>query len=125
MKHLLAAAGSEETKNMAGLKALMMISGYLYFFKEHKHEFEIFDRNILIEHILECYVSEHLNRAGTTEIHMCAATARLRSWLEASGLEGEVTGSRNTNSCNGSCRIRFNANQGWPLSSNRRTVRRA
>ena len=35
MEHLLAAAGPEEIKNMAGLKALMIIPGGLYFPKEH------------------------------------------------------------------------------------------
>ena len=107
MKRLLVATGPGEIKNMADLKALMRIAADLYFPEEHKYEFEILDQDTLIGHVLECYVYKHVNRAGTTEIHTCAATARLSAWMETCRLKGEVIGDKKTNNCNGSCRIRF------------------
>jgi hypothetical protein len=48
-----------------------------------------------------------LSKAGTTDIHQCAAKVRFDSWIEAMGLDGEVVKEKNTSNCNGTCEIIF------------------
>ena len=108
MKRLLSETDFGNIRSMEDLKAFMTIAADLYFPEEHKYKFEILDKDTLVGHVLECYVYKHVSRAGTTEIHQCAAKTRFDSWLEALGLEGEVIAEKNTNNCNGTCKIRFN-----------------
>ncbi|MCK4960847.1 MAG: hypothetical protein KAS19_00110, partial [Anaerolineales bacterium] len=75
--------------------------------EEHKYELKILDKDSFLGHVLECYVYKNVSRAGATAIHQCAAKARFDSWLEAFDLEGEVITEKNTNNCNGTCKIIF------------------
>ena len=109
IKRLMSETDFGDIKSMEDLRALMMIAADLYFPEEHKYEIRILNKNSLVGHVLECYVYKHVRRAGTSEIHQCAAKTRFHAWLEAMGVEGEVLTDRNTNSCNGTCKIRFNA----------------
>jgi hypothetical protein len=110
MKQLVAEAGLGEIKNIQGLKALVQLAALLYFPPEHKYEIRVIDDNTLLGRVLQCYVHQMVGRAGTTEIHQCAAKLRFQSWLEGLGLDGEVVNEKNTNNCHGSCDIFFKIN---------------
>jgi len=107
VKQFIAETEYGEIKNIEDFKALGEILAALYFPEEHKYEFKILDDNSLLGHILECYVYKNVSKAGITDIHQCAAKTRFDSWLEALGLEGEVIADKNTNNCNGTCKIIF------------------
>jgi len=107
MKLLMAEIDYGEIKNIEDFKAIMESAADLYFPEEHKYEFKILDENSFLGHVLECYVHKNVSKAGTTDIHQCAAKQRFDSWLEALGLEGEVIADKNTNNCNGTCKIIF------------------
>ncbi len=107
MKQLLAETGFGEVRNIEDLKALMEIVSPLYFPEEHKYEFEVVDNNTFVGHVLECYVHKMVSKAGTTDIHQCAARLRFDSWLKGLGLDGEVINEKNTNNCHGTCEIFF------------------
>jgi hypothetical protein len=107
MKQLLAETGYGEIRNIEDLKTLMEIASSLYFPVEHKYEFKVVDSNTFIGHVLECYAYKMFSKAGTTDIHQCAAKVRFDSWIEAMGLDGEVVKEKNTNNCNGTCEIIF------------------
>jgi len=107
IKQFIAETDYGEIKNIEGFKALGEILAALYFPEEHKYEFRIIDNNSLLGHVLECYVYKNVSKAGITDIHQCAAKPRFDSWLEALGLEGEVIADKNTNNCNGTCKIIF------------------
>lgn len=107
IKQLLAETGFGEVRNIEDLKALMEVASPLYFPEEHKYEFRVVDNNTFVGHVLECYVHKMVSKAGTTDIHQCAAKLRFDSWCEAMGLDGEVINEKNTNNCNGTCEIFF------------------
>ena len=107
VKQFIAETEYGEIKNIEDFKALGEILAALYFPEEHKYEFKILDDNSLLGHIMECYVYKNVSKAGITDIHQCAAKTRFDSWLEALGLEGEVIADKNTNNCNGTCKIIF------------------
>jgi len=107
IKQLLAETGFGEVRNIEDLKALMEIASPLYFPEEHKYEFEVVDNNTFVGHVLECYVYKMVTKAGTTDIHQCAARLRFEFWCEAMGFDGEVINEKNTNNCNGTCDIVF------------------
>jgi hypothetical protein len=107
MKQLVAEAGFSEIKNIEDLKVLIDLAAPLYFPPEHKYEIQVIDDNTLLGRVLECYVHQMVSKAGTTEIHQCAAKLRFQSWLKGLGLNGEVINEKNTNNCNGKCDIYF------------------
>jgi hypothetical protein len=107
IKQLLDETGYGAVKNIEDLKALMEIASPLYFPAEHKYEFKVVDNNTFVGHVLECYVYKMVSKAGTKDIHQCAAKLRFDSWLEAMGISGEVINEKNTNNCNGTCEIIF------------------
>jgi len=107
IKQLLAETGFGEVRNIEDLKSLMEIASPLYFPEEHKYEFKVVDNNTFVGHVLECYVHKMVTKAGTTDIHQCAAKLRFDSWCQAMGLDGEVINDKNTNNCNGTCEIIF------------------
>lgn len=107
LKQLLAESGFGEVRSIKDLKALMEIASPLYFPEEHKYEFEVVDDNTFVGHVLECYVYKMVSKAGTTAIHQCAAKMRFDSWCEAMELDGEAINEKNTNNCNGACKIIF------------------
>jgi hypothetical protein len=107
MKQLIAETGFGEIKNIDDLNALMELAAPLYFPPEHKYEIKVIDDNTMLGHVLECYVHRMVSKAGTTEIHQCAARLRFASWLKGMGLSGEVINEKNTSNCNGTCEIIF------------------
>jgi hypothetical protein len=107
MKQLIAETGFGEIKNIEDLKALLELAAPLYFLPEHKYEIQIIDDNTLLGRVLECYVHQMVSKAGTTELHQCAARLRFESWLKGLRLNGEVINEKNTNNCNGTCEIIF------------------
>lgn len=107
MRQLIAESNFGEIKNITDLKALIELAAPLYFPPEHKYEIQIIDDNTLLGRVLECYVHRMVSRAGTTEIHQCAARLRFDSWLKGLGLSGEVINEKNTSNCNGTCEIIF------------------
>ncbi len=107
IKQLLAETGFGEVESIEDLKALMEVASPLYFPEEHKYEFEIVDDNTFVGHVLECYVHKMVSKAGTTDIHQCAAKTRFESWCQAMGIAGEVINEKNTDNCNGTCEIIF------------------
>ncbi len=107
MKQLVDEAGLAEVKNINDLKAVIEVAGLLYFPPEHKYEIKVIDDNTLLGRVLECYVHQMVSKAGTTEIHQCAAKLRFESWLKGLGLNGEVINEKNTGNCNGTCDIFF------------------
>ena len=110
IKQLIAESHFGEIKNIEDLKALIELAGLLYFPPEHKYEIKIIDDNTLLGRVLECYVHRMVGKAGTTDIHQCAAKLRFQSWLKGLGLNGVVVNEKNTNNCNGSCDIFFKIN---------------
>lgn len=107
MKQLMSELSCEDIRSIEDFKLLMDAAADLYFPEEHKYEIEIIDKNTLRGRVIECYVYKNVSRAGTTDIHQCAATARFDSWLQTLGLDGAVTSDKNTNNCNGNCDIVF------------------
>jgi len=107
MKQLIAETGYGEIKNIEDFKALMEIASALYFPEEHKYELKVMDDNTFVGYVLECYVHKMVSKAGTTDIHQCAARLRFDSWRKAMALGGEVINEKNTNNCNGTCEITF------------------
>ena len=107
VKQLLAEIDFREVRSIEDLKALMEIASPLYFPEEHKYEFKVVDKNTFVGHVLECYVHKMVSKAGTMDIHQCAAKTRFDSWCEAMRLDGEVINEKNTDNCNGTCEIIF------------------
>jgi len=107
IKQFIAETDYGEVQNIEDFEALLVILAHLYFPEEHKYEFIILDNSSLLGHVLECYVYKNVSKAGITDIHQCAGKTRFDSWLEALGLEGEVFTDKNTNNCNGTCKIIF------------------
>jgi hypothetical protein len=107
MKQFIAETGYGEIKNIEDLKEVMEIASPLYFPEEHKYEIKVVDKNTLVGRVLECYVHKMVSKAGTTDIHQCAARLRFDSWRKAMALDGEVINEKNTNNCNGTCEITF------------------
>ncbi len=107
MKQFIAETGYGEIKNIEDLKALMEIASPLYFPEEHKYELKVMDDNTFVGYVLDCYVHKMVSKAGTTDIHQCAARLRFDSWRKAMALDGEVINEKNTNNCNGTCEIIF------------------
>jgi hypothetical protein len=107
MKQLIAETGFGEIKNIEDLKALVELAAPLYFPPGHKYEIRAIDNNTLLGRVLECYVHQMVSKAGTTELHQCAARLRFESWLKGLGLNGEVINEKNTDNCDGTCEIIF------------------
>jgi len=107
MKQLIAETGFGEIKNIEDLKALIEIAAPIYFPEEHKYEIKVIDDKTLLGRVLDCYVHKMVNKAGTTDIHQCAARLRFDSWLKGIGLQGEVVNEKNTNNCHGTCEVFF------------------
>lgn len=107
MKQLVAETGFGEIKSIEDLKALIELAAPLYFPPEHKYDIQIINDNTLLGRVLECYVHQMVSKAGTTEIHKCAAKLRFESWLKGLGLKGQVINEKNANNCNGTCDIFF------------------
>jgi len=107
MKQLIAETGFGEIKDIDDLKTLIELAARLYFPPEHKYEIKVIDDDTLLGRVLECYVHQMVSKAGTTEVHQCAARLRFESWLKGLGLNGEVINEKNTNNCNGTCEIIF------------------
>jgi len=107
MKQLMAEIGFGEIKSIDELSAVIELACPLYFPPEHKYEIRVIDDNTLLGRVLQCYVYQMVGKAGTTDIHQCAAKTRFQSWLEGLGLTGEVINDKNTNNCNGTCDIYF------------------
>ena len=107
IKRLLAEIGYGKIKNIKEFKELMAIAADLYFPEEHKYSITIADDNTLVGHVLECYVHKYVSKAGTADIHQCAAKTRFDSWFKSFGLKGEIIAEKNTHNCNGSCKIIF------------------
>jgi Family of unknown function (DUF6125) len=107
MKQLMAETGLGDIKNIDDLKSVIELAAPLYFPPEHKYEIKMIDDNTLLGRVLECYVYQMVGKAGTTEIHQCAAKLRFESWLKGLGLNGQVTNEKNTNNCLGTCDIFF------------------
>ena len=110
MKQLIDESGFGEIKSIEDLKELIELAAPLYFPPEHKYEIKIIDDSTLLGRVLECYVHQMVGRAGTTDIHQCAARLRFQSWLKGLGLNGEVINKKNTNNCGGTCDIFFKIN---------------
>lgn len=91
IKRLVAATDYGKINNIEDFKAIMEIAAAVYFPEEHKYELKVLDKNSFLGHVLECYVYKNVSKAGTTDIYQCAAKPRFESWLEAFGLEGEIT----------------------------------
>ena len=108
IKQLIDEADFGDIKNIEVLKAVIELAAPLYFPPEHKYEIKVIDDNTLLGRVLECYVHRMVGKAGTTEIHQCAAKLRFESWLKGLGLNGDVTNDKNTNNCKGTCDIFFN-----------------
>ena len=107
MKQLIAETCFGEIKNIEDLKALIEIAAPIYFPEEHKYEIKVIDDKTLLGRVLDCYVHKMVSKAGTTDIHQCAARLRFDSWLKGMGLQGEVVNEKNTNNCHGTCEIFF------------------
>jgi hypothetical protein len=107
IKRLLAEIDCGKISNIKEFKMLMEIAADLYFPEEHKYTISIIDDNTLVGNVLECYVHKNVSKAGTTDIHQCAAKTRFESWFKSFGLKGEISAEKNTNNCNGSCEIIF------------------
>lgn len=110
IKRLLAEIGFGKIRNIREFKTLMDIAADLYFPGDHKYKITISDEDTLVGHVLECYVYKNVCKAGTEDIHQCAAKTRFDSWFKSFGLKGEIRAESNTNNCNGSCKIYFKVN---------------
>jgi len=110
MKQLVAESGFGQIKNIEDLKSLIDLAAPLYFPPEHKYQIKIIDDNTLLGRVLECYVYRMVGRAGTTDIHQCAARLRFQSWLKWLDLKGDIVNEKNTNNCGGKCDIFFRIN---------------
>ncbi len=107
IKQLIAETGFGDIENINDLKELIEIAGSIYFPEEHKYEIRDIDENTLLGRVLECYVHKMVSKAGTTDIHQCAARLRFDSWVKGMGLKGKVVNEKNTNNCYGTCEIFF------------------
>lgn len=107
IKRLIQEIGKPEINNIEAFKDIMVIASDIYCPVEHIYEYSIIDENNLSAKILQCYVHKNVSLAGTTEIHQCAGKNRFISWIEAMELNGTVSNSQNTNSCNGECEFIF------------------
>jgi hypothetical protein len=97
IKRLLAETEHGKIRNIEDLKTLMEIAADLYFPEDHKYKISISDDNTLVGHVLECYVHKNVSKAGTADIHQCAAKTRFDSWFKSFGLKGEIIAEKNTN----------------------------
>jgi DNA-binding transcriptional regulator/RsmH inhibitor MraZ len=96
-----------EIANASDFKEFLDSAGALYWPDEHKREIEIVEDNLVVGHVLHCYVWDNISKAGGLSVNRCAAPTRFRGWLEGLGLSGEVVGTGECDTCNGSCDISF------------------
>lgn len=107
IKRLLAEIEYGKIKNIEDFEKVMAVAADLYFPDDHKYMMTVFDDNTLVGHVLDCYVYRNVSKAGTADIHQCAAKTRFDSWFKSFGLKGKIFAEKNTNNCNGSCKIIF------------------
>ena len=100
--------------NIDDVKWFLETGGALYWPKEHKTEIEIIGDSVIFGRVLACYVWNNVNKAGGLSTYRCAAVTRFRGWVDAFGVPGEVTGSKEVDECNGSCDISFRFD--WPAA---------
>lgn len=110
IKRLLAEIEYGRIRNIEDFEKVMAVAADLYFPDDHKYKMTVFDDNTLVGHVLDCYVYRNVSKTTTTDIHQCAAKTRFDSWFKSFGLKGEIIAEKNTNNCNGSCKIVFKIN---------------
>jgi hypothetical protein len=103
-KELMTRTGAQ-IADIGDIKSIIEMGGELYWPEEHKYEIEIVNDSLIVGRILQCYVWNNVNKAGGLSYYRCAAVTRFRGWVEAFGVPGEVTGSKEVDECNGSCEI--------------------
>jgi hypothetical protein len=89
------------------------MAGRLYWPEEHKTEIEIVADDLVVGRVLHCYVWDEVSKAGALSFYRCAAPIRFRGWIEGLGLSGEVVGTGECDTCNGSCEISFRFDKPW------------
>jgi len=105
-KELMTRTGTQ-IADVDDIKTFMEMGGGIYWPEEHEYEIEIAGDNLILGHVLKCYVWENSRKAGALGPYRCAAPIRFRGWVDAFGVPGEVTGSSDVDRCNGSCEITF------------------
>ena len=103
-----------QVANASDFKRFLEMAGPLYWPEEHVWRIEILTDNLMTGRVLHCYVWENVSKAGGLSFYRCAAPIRFRGWLEGVGVPGEVTGSSECDTCNGSCEISFRFD--WPAA---------
>jgi hypothetical protein len=97
---------------VSDIKAFMNMAGELYWPGEHKYAVETVGDDLLVGHVIKCYVWENSKKAGALGLYRCAAAIRFSGWMDAMVVPAEVTGSGDCDTCNGSCDISFRFD--WP-----------
>lgn len=110
-KELMTRIGAE-IADIGDIKRIIEMGGDVYWPEEHKYEIEVLAENLMVGRVLKCYVWNNVNKAGGLSHYRCAAGTRFRGWVEAFGVPGEVTGSKDVDECNGSCEFLFRFD--WP-----------
>jgi hypothetical protein len=113
-KELMTRTGTK-IDDASDFKKFLEMAGALYWPDEHKREIEVVEDNLIVGHVIHCYVWENVNKAGATSFYQCAAPLRFRAWLEGLDVPGEVIATKECDTCNGSCDITFQLD--WPAKN--------
>ncbi len=113
-RELMTRTGTE-IANAGDFKAFLEMAAPLYWPEAHVYRIDDPEGDMMVGHVIHCYVWENVNKAGATSFYRCAAPLRFRAWLEGLGIPGEVIGTKECDTCNGSCEISFRFDwQGYP-----------
>lgn len=91
LRKFIAEIAFSEVKSIEDFNRISKIA-YEFYFPQPYYESEVKIRNensgLCV--VTKCYVLDNVKKAGVTDLYDCACDFRIKGWLEACNLEGEV-----------------------------------
>jgi hypothetical protein len=91
MKRLMGALNLSPSKDMDGYLNLMKTAFSLYGHGLAEYEIKILDHQSYQMHLKRCFAHENIVKAGIKDQYECGILSRLQGWIDAQGLEHELT----------------------------------
>lgn len=91
MKRLMKALGISPPKNVDEYLHLKRVALSLFGPDLVEHDFNILDPQSYEMHLKRCFAHENIIRAGIKDEYECGILSRLQGWIDAQGLEHELT----------------------------------
>ncbi len=91
MKRFMKALNLSPSRNMDEYLGLIEGAMSLYGSDLADYEIKIFDHQSYEMHLKRCFAHENIVKAGIKDQYECGIPARLQGWIDAQGLEHELT----------------------------------